>query len=81
MALVALLLTVHTLHWAATVVIPLLLGLMFSYALSPAVDALERWRAPLDGCGAGRCRRHECVGVDARLHPHASLGISTMPGL
>jgi predicted PurR-regulated permease PerM len=46
MAVVALLLGLHTLHWAATVVIPLLLGLMFSYALSPAVDALERWRVP-----------------------------------
>jgi len=46
MALVAVLLTIYTLHWAAAVVIPLLLGLMFSYALSPAVDVLERWRVP-----------------------------------
>ena len=46
MAVVALLLGLYTLHWAAAVVIPLLLGLMFSYALSPAVDALERWRVP-----------------------------------
>jgi hypothetical protein len=46
MAAVALLLGLYTLHWAAAVVIPLLLGLMFSYALSPAVDALERWRVP-----------------------------------
>jgi len=45
-ALIALLLAIHTLHWAAAVVIPLLLGLMFSYALSPAVDVLERWRVP-----------------------------------
>jgi predicted PurR-regulated permease PerM len=45
-ALIALLLVIYTLHWAAAVVIPLLLGLMFSYALSPAVDALERWRVP-----------------------------------
>jgi predicted PurR-regulated permease PerM len=46
MAVVALMLGLYTLHWAAAVVIPLLLGLMFSYALSPAVDALERWRVP-----------------------------------
>ncbi len=35
-----------TLRWAAAFFIPLLLGLMFSYALSPVVDALERWRIP-----------------------------------
>jgi predicted PurR-regulated permease PerM len=46
MAVIALLLGLYTLHWAAAVVIPLLLGLMFSYALSPAVDVLERWRVP-----------------------------------
>ena len=46
MAAVALLLGIFALHWAAAVVIPLLLGLMFSYALSPAIDALERWRVP-----------------------------------
>jgi predicted PurR-regulated permease PerM len=51
MAVVALLLGVYTLHWAAAVVIPLLLGLIFSYALSPATDALERWRVPR-GIGA-----------------------------
>jgi predicted PurR-regulated permease PerM len=51
MAVVALLLGLYTLHWAAAVVIPLLLGLIFSYALSPAIDALERWRVPR-GIGA-----------------------------
>jgi predicted PurR-regulated permease PerM len=34
------------LHWAKAVVVPLLLGVMFSYALSPAIDRLERWRVP-----------------------------------
>jgi predicted PurR-regulated permease PerM len=46
MALIAVLLAIYSLHWAAAVVIPLLLGLMFSYALSPVVNALERWRVP-----------------------------------
>jgi predicted PurR-regulated permease PerM len=35
-----------TLKWASAFFIPLMLGLMFSYALSPVVDALERVRIP-----------------------------------
>jgi predicted PurR-regulated permease PerM len=35
-----------TLKWASAFFIPLMLGLMFSYALSPIVDTLERWRIP-----------------------------------
>jgi predicted PurR-regulated permease PerM len=35
-----------TLKWASAFFIPLMLGLMFSYALSPIVDALERLRIP-----------------------------------
>nr|WP_246312590.1 AI-2E family transporter [Aquabacterium terrae] len=46
LAVIALLLAIHTLHWAAALIIPLLLGLIFSYALSPAVDVLERWQLP-----------------------------------
>jgi predicted PurR-regulated permease PerM len=34
------------LHWAASFFIPLMLGLVFSYALSPPVDALQRWGLP-----------------------------------
>jgi predicted PurR-regulated permease PerM len=34
------------LKWAAAFFIPLMLGVMFSYALSPIVDTLERWRIP-----------------------------------
>jgi predicted PurR-regulated permease PerM len=34
------------LHWAAAFFIPMMLGLVFSYALSPVVDALHRWRVP-----------------------------------
>jgi len=35
-----------TLKWASAFFIPLMLGLIFSYALSPIVDALERLRIP-----------------------------------
>lgn len=45
-ALIAILLCIYALHWAAAVAVPLLLSLMFSYALSPAVDRLERVRIP-----------------------------------
>jgi len=37
---------IYTLHWASAVFIPLMLGLMLSYAFSPIVDRLERWRVP-----------------------------------
>lgn len=49
LALIAVLFALHT---ASVVVIPLLLGLMVSYALSPIVDRLERWRVPR-AIGAG----------------------------
>ncbi|HMC17423.1 MAG TPA: AI-2E family transporter, partial [Albitalea sp.] len=46
LGVMALLAVLYTLRWASAVFIPLLLGVMFSYALSPAVDRLERWRMP-----------------------------------
>lgn len=45
-ALLAALATLYTLSWAKAVFIPILLGLMASYALTPVVDRLERWRVP-----------------------------------
>ena len=45
-ALLALLASIYTLHWARAVFIPLLLAVIFSYALSPAVDKLQRWKVP-----------------------------------
>ena len=44
--LLAVLLGLATLRWASAFFIPLMLGLMFSYALSPIVDALQRVRVP-----------------------------------
>ena len=46
LAVIAVLAGVFALHWASAVFVPLLLGLMFSYALTPLVDRLERWRLP-----------------------------------
>ena len=46
MGLLAVLATLYTLYWAKDVFIPVLMGLMASYALTPLVDQLERWRLP-----------------------------------
>ncbi len=43
---IAVLLGLFAVHWASSVLIPLILGWMLSYALGPLVDALERWRVP-----------------------------------
>ena len=46
LVVIALLASVFVLRWASAVFIPLLLGLLFSYALSPAVDGLQRLHVP-----------------------------------
>lgn len=46
LAVLALLAVVYALHWASAVFIPVLLGLMASYALSPVVERLQRWHVP-----------------------------------
>jgi len=43
---------VFALQWAKAVVVPILLGVIFSYALAPVVDRLQRWRVPR-AAGAG----------------------------
>ena len=37
---------VFALQWARPILVPILLGVMFSYALTPAVDRLQRWWLP-----------------------------------
>ncbi len=49
---IAVILSLYALQWAKAVVIPLLLGVIFSYALSPAIDRMERWGLPR-AAGAG----------------------------
>jgi predicted PurR-regulated permease PerM len=46
LGVLATLAAIYTLSWAKAVFIPLLLGVMASYALTPLVDRLERWRQP-----------------------------------
>lgn len=46
LAILAVLASVYALHWAQAVVVPVLLGLMFSYALTPLVDRLVHLRVP-----------------------------------
>ena len=46
MVVTAFLLSLYALHWAAEIVIPVLMGLLFSYALSPLVDRIGRLGIP-----------------------------------
>ena len=46
MVVVASLLGLYALRWAAEIVIPVLMGLLFSYALTPLVNGLVRLRVP-----------------------------------
>ena len=46
LVVIAVLLSVFALHWARAVFIPIMVGLMFSYALTPLVDLLHRRRLP-----------------------------------
>ncbi len=52
LAVLAVLGTLFALKWASAVFVPLMLGLMLSYALSPIVERLERMRVPR-AIGAG----------------------------
>jgi len=44
--------SIYALHWAKAILVPILLGVMFSYALTPLVDHLQRWHVPR-AVGAG----------------------------
>ncbi len=44
--------SIYALHWAQAILVPILLGVMFSYALTPLVDTMQRWRVPR-ALGAG----------------------------
>ena len=46
LVLIAALGGLFTLHWASAVFVPLLLGLMISYALTPLVTRMVRWHLP-----------------------------------
>ncbi len=46
LVLLAVLVSIYVLHWAAPILIPILVALLVSYALAPVVDWLERRRLP-----------------------------------
>lgn len=46
LALLALLATIFVLNWARAIFIPLMLGVVISYALTPLVSQLRKWRIP-----------------------------------
>ncbi len=45
-ALITVLAVIFVLHWARAIFIPLMLGVMISYALSPPVNLMQKWRIP-----------------------------------
>jgi len=46
LALLMVLAIIFMLHWARAIFIPLMLGVMISYALSPPVNLMQKWRIP-----------------------------------
>jgi predicted PurR-regulated permease PerM len=46
LALLTVLAVIFVLHWASAIFIPLMLGVMISYALSPPVNLMQKWRIP-----------------------------------
>ena len=46
LAVLALLASLFALQWAKEILVPILFGVMMSYALTPIVNRLQRWRLP-----------------------------------
>jgi predicted PurR-regulated permease PerM len=46
LALLTVLAVIFVLQWASAIFIPLMLGVMISYALSPPVNLMQKWRIP-----------------------------------
>jgi predicted PurR-regulated permease PerM len=46
LTVLAVLAVIFVLHWARAFFIPLMLGIMISYALSPIVNRVQKWRIP-----------------------------------
>ncbi len=43
LVLLTVLVALYVLHWASSILIPVIVGVMISYALSPLVNAMEKW--------------------------------------
>ena len=77
----AVLASVFMLSWASDVLVPLTLGLMLSYVLTPLVDALQRWRVPR-ALGAGALMLALATGVGwttLALKDEAKAIVATLP--
>ena len=72
---------IFALQWAKAILVPILLGVMFSYALTPLVDALQRLRVPRAlGAGALLTGIVVLIGWGAfALSDDASALIETLP--
>lgn len=46
LSVLAILAIIYTLHWGRAFFIPLMFGIIISYALSPIVNRMQRWRVP-----------------------------------
>ena len=46
LAIIATISILYALQWAKEIVVPILMGVLVSYSLTPVVDKLERWRIP-----------------------------------
>lgn len=81
LAVLAVLAGLFALHWAKAILVPILLGVMFSYALTPVVDRLRRWRIPRPlGAAVVLSAILGCIGWGAwSLSDDASALIETMP--
>jgi predicted PurR-regulated permease PerM len=63
LAVLTVLAVIFTLRWARAVFVPVLLGLMLSYALTPIVNRLQRWHIPRalgQGCPSSPGARAGC---------------------
>lgn len=80
LAVLAVLGSVFALRWASAVFIPLMLGLMLSYALSPAVDRLSRWRIPR-AAGAALLMGAILGGISATVYSLSEDAVSLIESL
>ena len=46
LVVIAVIASIFALQWAKAIIVPILLGVMFSYALTPVIDRLSQWHVP-----------------------------------
>jgi predicted PurR-regulated permease PerM len=81
LVVIAVLASAFALQWAKAVVIPILIGVMFSYALTPVVNLLHRWKVPRVA-GAGVLLTAIVVAIGwgvSSLSDEATALIETLP--